>query len=224
MTRLCWRLRRKGKAVLIRFCPAAAPRRSLKPLTRHYFTLQAANPNEQFYCFSALSAWLIRLCGEPGFEMPGQFDDPNATAAGITVMQLKKSDVACDFPPAKLRQGYGDAVLYVLLSLVDRALTATGFKFEKPVHKVEDHAEEAEVDNDAEVTTENIKEDIDATSEDDDEMYMEGISSLTAKEGTKYAGAVDHIGRNYCRYSDSYLCNRAAAGGFTTPPDRTIES
>jgi hypothetical protein len=47
-----------------------------------YFALPSSNPNEQFYYFTMLIAWLVRLCGHH-FTPPGQFDDPNATSATL---------------------------------------------------------------------------------------------------------------------------------------------
>ena len=55
--------------------------RQLPLLHRHYFSLQH-NTHEQFYYFTALSAWLLNVLGIK-FETPGKFDDPNATAAAI---------------------------------------------------------------------------------------------------------------------------------------------
>ena len=49
---------------------------------KRYFALPASNPNEQFYYFTMLIAWLMRLCGHH-FSPPGQFDDPNATSATL---------------------------------------------------------------------------------------------------------------------------------------------
>ncbi len=37
-------------------------------ISRHYFALQT-NPGEQFYMFTTLSSWLIKLAGKP-FDTP----------------------------------------------------------------------------------------------------------------------------------------------------------
>lgn len=50
-------------------------------MCRHYFAL-ATNPGEQFHSFTCIGAWLIKQCNK-NFEMPQEFDDPNATISGI---------------------------------------------------------------------------------------------------------------------------------------------
>ena len=54
----------------------------MKPLTPYYFTQQSSNPNEQFYYFTSLFTWLLKLMNI-NFERPGQFDDPNAVSTNI---------------------------------------------------------------------------------------------------------------------------------------------
>lgn len=54
----------------------------LKPIPRTYFALPASNPNEQLFFFTSLLSWLMGLNGH-SFKPPGQFDDPNATAATV---------------------------------------------------------------------------------------------------------------------------------------------
>ena len=48
---------------------------------RHYFALPT-NPGEQFYYFTSIAAWLLQMCGKH-FEMPQEYDDPNATISSI---------------------------------------------------------------------------------------------------------------------------------------------
>ncbi|KAJ3043813.1 Intraflagellar transport protein 57 [Rhizophlyctis rosea] len=155
---------------------------NFRPLHRFYFTLPAANPNEQFYYFTSLFTWLLKLNNQQ-FDMPGQFDDPNATAANI-VTELKRLNIAFEYGPNKLKQGYGEAIIYVLQALVDRAMEAIGFKFESPIHKVDDYPEEAEVDEDAEVTTETIEEEV-VGQEDEEEMYMDSVTTGAATDEAK---------------------------------------
>ncbi|RKO83987.1 intra-flagellar transport protein 57-domain-containing protein, partial [Blyttiomyces helicus] len=138
----------------------------------YYFILPAANPNEQFYYFTSLFSWLMKLNRLP-FEAPGQFDDPNASAANIAA-EMKKLNVPFEYGPNKLKQGNGDAVLFALQTLVDRAIQTSGFVFEKSVHKVDDYPEEAEVDIDAEVTTDAIEEKVEE-GEDEEEMFIESL-------------------------------------------------
>ncbi|KAJ1341944.1 hypothetical protein BSLG_003444 [Batrachochytrium salamandrivorans] len=107
----------------------------------------SANPNEQFYHFVLLVSWLMKISHHT-FEAAGQFDDPNAVSANIPM-----------------------AMCVVYTSLVDLALVSIKFEFQKPIHKMDDYLEEAEVDNDAEVTTEGI-EDNTLDVDDAEEMYM----------------------------------------------------
>ena len=129
---------------------------------RVYFAFAAtSNPNEQFQYFTHLVthhspripptcsplaltepapsqvAWLLGMCGR-SFAAPAQYDDPNTVCTNI-LLELKELGYAqiLNFPPAKLKLGHGDAVCAVLQALVDHALKATGFQFQKPVHSSE---------------------------------------------------------------------------------------
>ncbi|KAJ3213259.1 Intraflagellar transport protein 57 [Dinochytrium kinnereticum] len=115
------------------FCTA----QGFQPInSKYYFQVPAINPNEQFFYFTSLFSWLLMKIGVP-FETPGQFDDPNATAANIA-NELKKMGVPFEYGPHKLKQGHGEAILYTLQILTDRALQLSGFSFQKPVHKVDE--------------------------------------------------------------------------------------
>ncbi|KAJ3318386.1 Intraflagellar transport protein 57 [Boothiomyces sp. JEL0866] len=85
--------------------------------------------------------------------------------------ELKKLGIPFEYGPQKLKQAYGDACLYVLQSLADIALIHRKITFLQPIHKVDDYPEEAEVDYDAEVTTETVEE-VEANQEED-ENFME---------------------------------------------------
>jgi estrogen-related receptor beta like 1 len=54
---------------------------------------------------------------------------------GHTVNGVKSLDIPFEFGPIKLRQGFGEAVLYVLNALSDKALQSMRYKFKKPVHR-----------------------------------------------------------------------------------------
>ncbi|KAJ3272083.1 Intraflagellar transport protein 57 [Terramyces sp. JEL0728] len=142
---------------------------NIPPIHRFYFVYPDANPNEQFYTFALLFTWFMKIINIP-FEKPGQFDDPNATCANIAA-ELKKLGIPFEYGPQKLRQAYGDACLYVLQSLADIALSQRKIAFQQPIHKVDDYPEEAEVDYDAEVTTETVEE-VEANQEED-ENFMD---------------------------------------------------
>lgn len=60
------------------------------PLHRNYFIAAGKNQGEQFFYFSSLFAWLMKL-SKHAFPTPGQFDDPNATSAVIGISKFIKS-------------------------------------------------------------------------------------------------------------------------------------
>ncbi|KAJ3095096.1 Intraflagellar transport protein 57 [Phlyctochytrium bullatum] len=92
--------------------------------------------------------------------------------------------VPFEYGPHKLKQGHGEAIIYTLQILTDRALQLSGFTFQKPVHKVDDYPEEAEVDIDAEITLDQMEERIGA-DDDEDEVYMESIRPIQKTEEVK---------------------------------------
>lgn len=91
------------------FCKA----QNMKPLSRHYFAAPS-HPADQFYAFTSLTAWLLSLLGRH-FEKPQEYTDPNATVANI-ITELRAIGLASDFPPTKLKQGYGEYVVQVTTS------------------------------------------------------------------------------------------------------------
>ncbi|XP_067135233.1 intraflagellar transport protein 57 homolog [Centruroides vittatus] len=155
----------------------------VKFLNRHYFALQT-NPGEQFFIFTALSAWLIRTAGR-SFETPQEDDDPNSTISNILDV-LRNMGAAIDFPPSRLKSGFGSEVIYVLNCLADQALKAIHFGWNKAIHPVEDVEEENLIDDNAEVTLEKIEEEMliedDDDDDDDDEeggiLDLEGLRNL----------------------------------------------
>ncbi|KAI9146524.1 intra-flagellar transport protein 57-domain-containing protein [Paraphysoderma sedebokerense] len=163
------------KLKLLKYQRDFCPKHKFKPLSKAYFEIQSQNPNQQLHYFNSLFSWLMKLCNE-NFEAPSEYDDPNVTSTNI-VNQLKVLNIPFDHPPTKLRQGNGEAVIYVLNAVLNLALKRTGFVFKKPVHKQEEFVEEAEVDEKAEVTTEMIDDMIEAEQDDGDEMYINNVSS-----------------------------------------------
>ena len=129
------------------FCQRKRPH--WKPLHHFYFAApaQSGNPTEQFHYFANLVAWLLGLCGK-SFNPPAQHDDPNTVCTNIVVeMKALGLSNVVNFPPAKLKQGHGDAVCKVLQSLVDQALGASKFSFQKPVYPADNYSEEAQYDD-----------------------------------------------------------------------------
>jgi len=149
---------------------------NLKPLTPYYFTQQNSNPNEQFYYFTSLFTWLMKSMNV-NFERPGQFDDPNAVSTNI-LNAIKEKNIPFDYGPNKIKQGYGDAIIYILVTLADKALESKKFVYQKPVHLSNDNPEEAEVDEDAEVTTDSIEEVISDDIENEDDMFIDNLTSF----------------------------------------------
>ncbi|CAG0880335.1 unnamed protein product [Darwinula stevensoni] len=152
----------------------------MKPMSRHYFAIQS-NPGEQFYLFSSLAAWLINKTGRP-FEQPQEHDDPNSTITNILDV-LRNMGVNVDFPPSKLKQGYGEQAIYVLDRLADKALETQNFEWQKPIlteaNAEEDDEEERE--DEAEITLDKMEEE--TLVEDTDEEEEETILNLDELKG-----------------------------------------
>ncbi|KAJ3160534.1 Intraflagellar transport protein 57 [Irineochytrium annulatum] len=196
------------------FCTEASGFRPIN--SRFYFTNPAQNPNEQFYYFTSLATWLLHKIGVKSFEQPGQFDDPNASAANIA-NELKKLGVPFEYGPHKLKQGHGEGVIYALQILVDKALAVSGFQFQKPVHKVDDYPEEAEVDADAEITIDAIEERLAASDSDSEDLYM-AASTSTGAAGGAASGAA---GTSSLSASNANPIDASSApGAGSVPPPR----
>lgn len=141
----------------------------MKPLTRHYFSNSGVT-GDQLYYFGKLMAWLIGLNGGK-FIAPDQFEDPNTIVTDVT-LELKKQGIPIDFPTAKLKQGYGEEICQVLNALAQNALKAKKFKWARPAFGNEDYQEEQTVDDDIEVNTERVVEEVPEDFEDDDEHFI----------------------------------------------------
>ncbi|XP_059828317.1 intraflagellar transport protein 57 homolog isoform X1 [Hypanus sabinus] len=140
---------------------------NMKALSRHYFALPT-NPGEQFYMFTSIAAWLLNQAGRL-FEQPQEYDDPNATITNI-LTELRALGGSVDFPPSKLKQGYGEQVCYVLDRLAEEALKYTGFNWKRPVYPAEEMEEEALIEDDAELTLSKLEDEMIEEAED----YEEG--------------------------------------------------
>nr|XP_019821078.1 PREDICTED: intraflagellar transport protein 57 homolog [Bos indicus] len=116
------------KLKLLRYEEDLLRKNNLKPPSRHYFALPT-NPGEQFYMFCTLAAWLINKAGRP-FEQPQEYDDPNAIISNI-LSELRSFGRTADFPPSKLKSGYGEHVCYVLDCLAEEALKYIGFTWKR---------------------------------------------------------------------------------------------
>ncbi|XP_046388605.1 intraflagellar transport protein 57 homolog [Ischnura elegans] len=143
----------------------------MKPLNRHYFAL-ATNPMEQFFSFISLCAWLIKKMGKP-FEQPQEYDDPNSIISSILDC-VREKGIAITFPPSKLKQGYGENVVFILDKLTDEALKYCKISWKKPIMPPEPEIIEGVSDDEAELVLEKIEEELAAVySDDEDPETME---------------------------------------------------
>jgi len=166
------------KLKLINYESFFCQQRHFKPLTRTFFAMPSNNPNEQFHYFTSLVSWLVHFLGR-NFPPPSQFDDPTATA-GTILQELRAVNLPSDFPPNKIRQGHGEVVVMVLDSLLEAALESSGFKFGRPVQRVDDYDDEAPQDEEAELGDE-IEDDMGV--EEEEGLYMEqGAQSPVEEE------------------------------------------
>ena len=144
---------------------------------RHYFVLQT-NPGEQFFMFSSLSAWLVRRAGQQ-FEQPQEQEDPNTVIANI-LHHVRSSGVVIDFPPSKLKQGYGEHAIFILDRLADLALRTSNWEWRKPVPPTSAGAEEPEeVDDDDEIILERLEEEMAEDYSEEDEADILHINQVT---------------------------------------------
>ncbi|CAL1273411.1 unnamed protein product [Larinioides sclopetarius] len=157
----------------------------MKNINRHYFALQT-NPGEQFFMFSSLAAWLIRKSAIK-FDTPQESDDPNGTVASI-LEQVKQMGVSVDFPPSKLKQGWGEQVIFVLSRLADQALKRQSFNWKRILPEDDDGNDSVLDADDSEVTLEKIEEEAfeDEDSEDEGEILdLEALRNLSIDKGEK---------------------------------------
>jgi len=116
---------------------------------------------------------------------PSHYDDPNSTVANLTI-ELQKLGVPNDYPPIKVKQGHGDAVCSILLSLLERI----GHEWRKPYHAPDDYAEEAQVDDDAPLDADAIADDVGNGTEDEEDLYFAHAATTIPEEANKAAPTV----------------------------------
>ncbi|KAM9636083.1 intraflagellar transport protein 57 homolog isoform 1-T1 [Trichechus inunguis] len=158
------------KLKLLRYEEELLRKNNLKPPSRHYFALPT-NPGEQFYMFCTLAAWLINKAGHL-FEQPQEYDDPNATISNI-LSELRSFGRTADFPPSKLKSGYGEHVCYVLDCLAEEALKYIGFTWKRPAYPVEELEEETVPEDDAELTLTKVDEEFVEEETDNEENFID---------------------------------------------------
>ncbi|OCT92358.1 intraflagellar transport protein 57 homolog isoform X1 [Xenopus laevis] len=153
-------------------------KQNMKPLSRHYFALPT-NPGEQFYMFCTLSAWLINKAGN-NFDQPQEYDDPNATISNI-LSQLRSFGYSVDFPPSRLKAGYGEQVCYVLDCFAEEVLKHIRFSWKRPTYPTEEQDEETVVEDDAELTLNKIEDEIAEEDSDNDQEHFIDLKALSAQ-------------------------------------------
>ncbi|CEG39972.1 Huntingtin interacting protein 1 (Hip1) interactor Hippi [Plasmopara halstedii] len=143
-------------------------KKSLTPYNEVQFAFMNAgvNASAQFKSFLDLVTFLLKSCGQD--LVVDKYDDPN-TSVNKLILTLKTLGFSLDFPASKLKLGYGEAVCAALDFICDQALAAQHFDWPRPQYPKEDFADEAEVDDDAEVDTAN----------DDDETLLPGREEET---------------------------------------------
>ncbi|XP_044733599.1 intraflagellar transport protein 57 homolog [Chrysoperla carnea] len=172
------------KLMLLHYEPEFVKNLKMKPLNRHYFVVQR-NPGEQFFMFTSLSAWLIKKLGR-SFDEPQEYDDPNATIASILEV-IREIGVVVDFPPNKLKQGFGEQVIYVLNQLANAVLQKNNFLWNKPEIVSEQEPEPEIAEDDSELILDRVEEEMAAGSysepSDDEAMFrIDDVSKLSNKK------------------------------------------
>ncbi|XP_025914142.1 intraflagellar transport protein 57 homolog isoform X3 [Apteryx mantelli] len=170
------------KLKLLSYEEEALRRHNMRPLSRHYFALPT-NPGEQFFMFCTLAAWLITKSGHP-FEQPQEYDDPNAIISKI-LSELRSFGRPVDFPPSKLKAGYGEQACYVLDCLAEEALKYTGFSWKRPIYPTEELEEEEITEDDAELTLNKLEEEVVEEESDNEENFIDlnVLKAQTYKSG-----------------------------------------
>ena len=128
--------------------------------------------------FSSLCAWLVRRAGQQ-FEQPQEQEDPNTVISNI-LLHVRNSGVVIDFPPSKLKQGYGEHAIFILDRLADLALRTSNWEWRKPVPPSSAGAEEPEeVDDDDEIILERLEEEMAEDYSEEDEADILHINQVT---------------------------------------------
>ncbi|KAL6034788.1 hypothetical protein STEG23_000801, partial [Scotinomys teguina] len=78
-----------------------------------------------------------------------------------------------DFPPSKLKSGYGEHVCYVLDCLAEEALKYIGFTWKRPSYPVEELEEETVPEDDAELTLSKVDEEFMEEETDNEENFID---------------------------------------------------
>ena len=128
--------------------------------------------------FSSLCAWLVRRAGQQ-FDQPQEQEDPNTLISNI-LHHVRNSGVVIDFPPSKLKQGYGEHAIFILDRLADLALRSANWEWRKPVAPPDVGSEDPEeVEDDDEIILERLEEEMADDYSDEDEADILHINQVT---------------------------------------------
>jgi len=145
--------------------------KGLRPISKITFSIQnKENQGEQFTQFTKLSEFLLR---QNGLQLEiDEFDDPGQIISQIMEHCRRLSgSVNVDFPPQKLRPGYGFFVTELLYDLAEAALKTKGHKFRRPEYPTEsDDTEQAIEESDPEV---DMEDDVDGDYSDDENDILQ---------------------------------------------------
>ncbi|CAD8122680.1 unnamed protein product [Paramecium sonneborni] len=181
------------KLVLLNYEQSYLKQKGGKPLNRAYFVNQT-NSSEQFTQFKTLVKWLFQQNDVQTSDF-NKLDDPVTLSQNI-INELKNIGIEVDFPPLKLKQGFGEYVVYVLLQLATRALQKKKFQYKKA--KIEQQSQTRQddepvqetgsvsSDSDPEVASDEEPEDVfteQGFQKDEDKMVIE--SNVNPKEWAK---------------------------------------
>ena len=108
------------------------------------FIYPAKNPSVQFQNLLELSSWLLDLITkETDYLNLDKYDDPHTSANKLALaLKSPQVDLNLDFPLAKIKQGYGEAVCKVLDALTRKALDAQSLTWLRPNYPPEADIEE----------------------------------------------------------------------------------
>lgn len=141
--------------------------KGFKPISKAFFAV-SLNPNEQFSYFKTITKWLLALNDIQSGEIT-RYDDPMTVSSNILV-ELKKLNIECDFPPIKLKSGSGEQVCSVLIQLVNRALKNKKFTFKMPRFDKNDKTdEEPEIDQEGDKENEIAEDNVEIDEDEDDQ-------------------------------------------------------
>ncbi|CAD8202445.1 unnamed protein product [Paramecium pentaurelia] len=181
------------KLILLNYEQSYLKQKGGKPLNRAYFVNQT-NSSEQFTQFKTLVKWLFQQNDVQTSDF-NKLDDPVTLSQNI-INELKNIGIEVDFPPLKLKQGFGEYVVYVLLQLATKALQKKKFQYKKA--KIEQQSQTRQddepvqetgsvsSDSDPEVASDEEPEDVfneQGFQKDEDKMVIE--SNVNPKEWAK---------------------------------------